>query len=165
MPYSRVWVPELGQWKIIGEPDDIYKDIYASNPEAGQINIPASTGIIWITVPGGTPGIPGGSEPIGEIPIAGQIPDLSDPYVITPYEPPVEIWTPTTPPVEVVPWTPTTPPVEVVRWTPTTPPVEAVPWTPSKPSSPTLPAGQVGLFGMSVVAILALAIFAFGTRK
>ena len=82
MPYTRVWIPELNQWKIIGEDTGEYKEIYDAYPGATQINIPASTGQVLITTPTGM-------EIVGAIPDVGQIRYLERPYEITPYTPPL----------------------------------------------------------------------------
>ena len=146
MAYTRVWVPELGAWKIIGEDTGEYAEIYKDYPGTTQINIPASTGQIIISQPGEEGMV------IGEIPIAGQIPDLELPYVITPYVPAAEIpsvWTPTPAPAYVpTPFIPT----------PSVTPTPTPPWEPD-------PRVGAGFMGFGVVTLLALAIFALGRRK
>ena len=80
MPYERVWIPELNQWKIIGEDTGEYAEIYKAYPGATGINITASTGQILVTTPTGM-------EIVGALETVGQIEKLSQPYRITTYDP------------------------------------------------------------------------------
>ncbi len=51
MPYSRVWIPELNAYKIIGEDTGEYEAARLAMPEATQFNLTAKSGVIVASSP------------------------------------------------------------------------------------------------------------------